>query len=132
MYNVDKFPPEIKDKRFYLWKDFMKIGKDVPFQTIQAKIQKQKPSQAAILVYTSGTTGNPKGVMLSHDNLIFAGVAQTEAMTGKIGEKHPEDRIVSYLPLSHIAGFCFDLIVPLSLGNQLYYARPDALQGTLL
>ena len=44
----------------------------------------------------------------------------------------PHNRIVSYLPLSHIAGLCFDIINHLFNGCELYFARPDALQGTIV
>lgn len=47
----------------------------------------------------SGTTGNPKGVMLSHDNLVSGAQAVCETM----GLRHAEESLVSYLPLSHIA-----------------------------
>jgi long-subunit acyl-CoA synthetase (AMP-forming) len=60
------------------------------------------------LIYTSGTTGHPKGVMLSHDNIIFSGGSLSLDVLKGIPEDSglvPEDmRIVSYLPLSHIAG----------------------------
>lgn len=52
----------------------------------------------AILVYTSGTTGPPKGAMLSHDNLVTAGYAFL-----KVHRPHPDDEVLSYLPLCHIA-----------------------------
>jgi hypothetical protein len=38
MYNVDKFPADVKDKRYYLWKDFLNLGKEVPNKIIEAKI----------------------------------------------------------------------------------------------
>ena len=41
-------------------------------------------------------------------------------------------RCVSYLPLSHIAGLQFDLTAHILFGSKLYYAKPDALQGTLV
>lgn len=71
-------------------------------------MDKQKPGMCACLIYTSGTTGNPKGVMLSHDNIIFNGsVICQEVIVNTPNEENiiPENmRIVSYLPLSHIAG----------------------------
>jgi hypothetical protein len=40
VYNLDKFPPEITDSRYYLWKDFLKLGKDIKDQVIQEKMKK--------------------------------------------------------------------------------------------
>jgi hypothetical protein len=48
-------------------------------------------------VYTSGTTGMPKGVMLSHDNITFAARRLVEIF----GLKTKQERLVSYLPLRH-------------------------------
>jgi long-chain acyl-CoA synthetase len=56
------------------------------------------PDDVAIIVYTSGTTGPPKGAMLSHANLLAAG-ASTRASFGVGGR----DEVLSYLPLCHIA-----------------------------
>jgi long-chain-fatty-acid--CoA ligase ACSBG len=78
-------------------------------QEIDALIEKQKPGQCCILIYTSGTTGNPKGVMLSHDNILFSSLILSDELFSNLPEDqavNPEDsRIISYLPLSHIAGF---------------------------
>ncbi len=83
------------------------------------------------LIYTSGTTGNPKGVMLSHDNLMYSGVALTSDVLRSMPEDRQivaaNERIVSYLPLSHIAGLQFDLTNTVVFGSQLYFAKPDAL-----
>lgn len=54
-------------------------------------------SSLATIIYTSGTTGNPKGVMLSHDNLLT-----NAAGTGKISFMKPDDVLLSWLPYSHI------------------------------
>lgn len=88
------------------------------------------------LIYTSGTTGNPKGVMLSHDNLMYNGAALTTDVLRSMPDDRnlvpSEQRTVSYLPLSHIAGLQFDLTNTIIFGSQLYFAKPDALQGTLV
>ena len=56
------------------------------------------PESTAILVYTSGTTGPPKGAMISHANLVAAGATFIDALGAA-----KDDEILSYLPLCHIA-----------------------------
>ena len=56
--------------------------------------------QVAALLYTSGTTGNPKGVMLSHRNILF-----NASVSRLLRKPTPEDIIYGVLPMSHIVGF---------------------------
>lgn len=96
-------------------------------------MSKQRPGHCCCLIYTSGTTGNPKGCMLSHDNLTW----MATSICGCISADQPDmigpnNRVVSYLPLSHIAGLCFDILSHIYNGHELYFARPDSLQGSLL
>lgn len=69
-----------------------------PELTVEARMKRPKPGNCCTLVYTSGTTGMPKGVMLTHDNYVWPG-----ATIIKKFELLNEERIVSYLPLSHVA-----------------------------
>lgn len=132
VYGIEKLPAELKDKRFYAWKDFMALGKDVKSEVIAQIIKKQRPGKCACLIYTSGTTGNPKACMLSHDNLVWT-VESSNNQLMTAGEKFTEDeRMVSYLPLSHIAGLLLDVMSHIFMGHKLYFAKPDALQGTLV
>lgn len=56
------------------------------------------------IVYTSGTTGPPKGVMLSHDNMIYNMELTLDGMRNELNWKDDgSERVVSYLPLSHSA-----------------------------
>ena len=64
--------------------------------------------------------------MISHDNLTWsAHIMTVQTRIGTIFDEN--DRIVSYLPLSHIAGLQFDIINPIKLGGSVYFAKPDAL-----
>ncbi len=69
------------------------------------------------LVFTSGTTGNPKGVMLAHDN-VLAGVASFHRIIRPM-----EHRIVSLLPLSHLLEQAVCLFYALEVGADILYVR---------
>lgn len=72
------------------------------------------PQQTAVLIYTSGTVGEPKGVMLSHGNLLF--VARTGAHMRHIG---PHDTLLAVLPGTHIFGLSSVFLSALSGGARL-------------
>ena len=77
-----------------------------------------KPEDLAILVYTSGTTGPPKGAMLSHRNIIFQ-LGFTDYLT----EPRAGDQQLSFLPLSHVAERSFTIFYPLSTGSTVNFAE---------
>jgi long-chain acyl-CoA synthetase len=69
----------------------------------------------AALIYTSGTTGQPKGVMLTHRNLLFMA-----AHSARIRSVGPEDRLLGILPMSHAVGLSVVLLGTLIAGGSLY------------
>lgn len=72
----------------------------------------------ATIVYTSGTTGTPKGVELSHGNIL----SNMRSALSQI-PVFPEDRFLSFLPLSHIFERTAGYYIPLSQGASIYYAE---------
>ncbi len=87
------------------------LGAEVPESELDARIAALRPDACATLIYTSGTTGAPKGVMLSHDNLLFAANATIEAFGAGSDEE-----LISYLPLSHVAEQLMSIHIPAVLG----------------
>ena len=81
------------------------------------------PSDLALLMYTSGTTGTPKGVMLTHGNVTSnAHIISAEHRLG------PSDRVSAILPLYHINAFAVTMLAPLAHGGSL--AMPPKFSAT--
>ena len=92
-------------------------------------IDREPAERVGALIYTSGTTGLPKGVMLTHRNLLFVAAA-----SAKIRSLTPDDRLYGVLPMSHAVGLSVVLLGALLSGATLYLASrfdPLAAVGTL-
>ena len=72
----------------------------------------------ATIVYTSGTTGRPKGVMLSHRNILM----NTDSALDVVQMRH-EDVLLSFLPLSHTFERTVGYYIPMKMGSTVAYAR---------
>ena len=107
------------------WESFLKLGKD---ETSQAKVDELKksikPKDLATIIYTSGTTGTPKGVMLSHHNI----VENIKATADRLNIEGPGKKTISYLPVSHVfertAGYYSQM-----MGFSTYFAESIELLG---
>jgi len=110
------------------WDELLDIGDGEEDEALETRITGLAPNLCCHLVYTSGTTGPPKGVMLSHDNLTYT--SRTLADVYQL--KDMEERFVSYLPLSHVAANIMDIFMVMQCLGTLYFANKDALKGTLV
>ncbi|UMM41877.1 hypothetical protein L5515_017942 [Caenorhabditis briggsae] len=82
---------------------------------------RSKKDDLAFIMYTSGTTGNPKGVMISHQNIVA--VTAGQAFNINLGT---EDRYIGYLPLAHILEVCAEMIV-FTKGVRIGYSSAQTL-----
>ena len=89
-------PPE-KNEWVMRFDRFLTLGKEICDEDFQARVSRTKPNDPACIVYTSGTTGVPKGAVLTHDNLTFT--AQSVVKSCDIREG---DEIFLFLPLAHV------------------------------
>ena len=81
------------------WKEVLELGKDKNNQDeVEARKNAVKPSDLATLIYTSGTTGTPKGVMLSHSNLV-SNVLDSEK---RVPFDYGKSKALSFLPVCHV------------------------------
>lgn len=96
--------------------DFGKIGISSLNRDVEPEPPGNEPTNSvAAVIYTSGTTGTPKGVMLTHRNLLFA--AKTAS---QVRSKTCEDRVLGVLPLSHVTGLSMQFLGTLLSGATLY------------
>jgi len=99
----------------YNWSDLHTVAQKTSENMLEQRLSFQKPGNVCCYIYTSGTTGKPKAVMITHDNVIFeVASVNTVFKDGDIfGTKEEEERILSYLPLSHVAGMMVDIVFPI-------------------
>ena len=101
----------LAEGRAITFERLMELGGGEPRAEFYAAVDAIDPAAVAILVYTSGTTGPPKGAMLTHRNLTEAGRAWAACMPVDAGTE-----LLSYLPLCHIAERMFSAVLALTVG----------------
>ena len=111
--------------QYLTWDGLVALGRDrlaADPDEITARVAAIRPGDPLALLYTSGTTGNPKGVVLTHRNILYE-MAAAEQM----GIVVPRVRWVSYLPLAHIAERMFSIYLAIGAVSHVHFC-PDAAQ----
>lgn len=86
---------------------------------VDAALEAGQPDDVAIVVYTSGTTGNPKGALLSHRNMLHS-AAETAAIHHLTARSYS---VLCYLPLCHVAERSFSTVMQLVTGCAVSFAE---------
>ena len=109
------------DRRIMSWNDFLDIGRRAQTEAeVMKRLSETRSEDIATIIYTSGTTGAPKGVMISHLNLL---VEQWSVGNYVLPDAGEDDISLCFLPLSHIfeRSYCYGIFMK---GAQMYYC-PD-------
>lgn len=100
------------------WEDFLKAGDNGNLADLELRKNGVKTGDLVTIIYTSGTTGRPKGVMLTHGNIIHNLYAVEDRIVVPTGD----GKALSFLPLCHIyertGSYCF-----IYMGISIYYAE---------
>jgi len=119
------------DPRVKSYAELVTFGRGQDPALVEARIQEVEPDETCLLVYTSGTTGEPKGVELTHRGLLAVGHGGYERFSDLVGEERY--RSLSYLPLSHQAEQLFTVVFPAVFEGEVYFCcDPDRLLDCLL
>jgi len=103
----------------HTWNDLLTMGDAAP-DIVHERVDALKRGELACLIYTSGTGGRPKGVMLSHGAIMCNCLGAFHLLL-ELGLS--EERFLSFLPLSHSYEHTAGQFFPISLGAQIWYAE---------
>ena len=111
------------------WSSLLHDITDEKKQQLESISKTIRPDHLATIIYTSGTTGTPKGVMLTHRNILSNVMLSKESFPF---EDRPDFKVLSFLPLNHIFEKMVSYIYMFS-GNSIYYAESmDTIGANLL
>lgn len=113
------------DPRLMSWTAFMAAGRaalEEDPDRVNGLVDTIDPESTATLVYTSGTTGPPKGAMLSHRNLTWVSES-AQGLIGVGGVPNGQPQFLSYLPLCHVFGRLYDVCGALAMGACVNFAE---------
>lgn len=113
---------------YWRWVELEEVKTNEVEEEYGKRLQNIAANECCCLIYTSGTVGNPKGVMLSHDNIMWSAQCGLESF-GHI--EAGSESIVSYLPLSHAAAQMLDVFGAILIAGTVYFADKNAMKGTL-
>ena len=104
----------IGDKQYpgmFTWNEVIKMGEDVSNEELAALVTQMEPDDVNMMIYTSGTTGFPKGVMLTHNNVILNSKGMAECMNLRVA-----DRVCIPVPFFHCFGAVAGTICSVAAG----------------
>ena len=109
---------DMTDPQLMSFEELEALGFDATTESFAREVAAVDPADTAVIVYTSGTTGPPKGAMITHANLIAA----TQSASAQFSVT-PHDEVLSYLPLCHIAERLISVINAVGVGYTVNFGE---------
>jgi long-chain acyl-CoA synthetase len=111
-----------EDPRVKSYAELLTFGRGQDPSLVEQRFRDIDPDEVCQLMYTSGTTGEPKGVQQTHRGLLAVGHGGYERFSDLVAEHHY--RALSYLPLSHQAEQLFTVVFPAVFAGEVFFC-PD-------
>lgn len=103
---------------------FIKLGDSEPDSLLDERVDKNNMENLASIMYTSGTTGDPKGIMFSQLNIVYKRFCRALAIP-EIGDK---DKFLAYLPLYHTFGRWFEMVGTIFWGAEYVFMENPSIE----
>ncbi len=113
----------------YGWDEILAKGAESA-EDLDAIVAAIGPDDTACLIYTSGTGGVPKGVMLSHRNMMANARGALILLEDGFG-LNDDEVFLSFLPMTHSYEHTAGFVFPLMIGAQIYFTQPESLAGEM-
>jgi long-chain acyl-CoA synthetase len=118
---IEPLRPSQGQFRTHAWTDLLQGDAAAARAAVEARIAGIGRQDPACIIYTSGTSGLPRGVLLSHGAILRNVAGAAEVLAGDFG--WTDERFLSFLPLSHALEHTAGLYLPIGLGANIWYAE---------
>jgi len=121
---------QVSAYRSHQWSDVLEGDATAARQAVEGRIARIDRSDPACIIYTSGTSGSPRGVLLHHGAILCNVGGAAEVLANDFGWDN--ERFLSFLPLSHALEHTGGLFLPIGLGAEIWFAEGlDKLAGNI-
>lgn len=110
------------------WHELMRLDTSDVENEYESRLNNVRPNKCCAVMYTSGTTGFPKGVMMSHDSLLW----NVKKSLRTLNLTNSNEIFMSYLPMAHLTAFYVDIFIAITTASTVYFTDVTTLKNSLI